>query len=63
MAGKCTLKLEYQGQEIILCHLDPEKNFQQPLDLSFDEGDAIVFSLEGLGSIHLSGEYLVSHQL
>ncbi|CAG0880792.1 unnamed protein product [Darwinula stevensoni] len=54
-ASKCTLKLEYQGQEIILCHLDPEKNFQQPLDLSFDEGDAIVFSLEGLGSIHLSG--------
>ncbi|KAG1591459.1 hypothetical protein G6F48_003282 [Rhizopus delemar] len=45
-------------KEFVLCTLVPNKIEQQPLDITFVEGEEITFSAKGRNSIHLTGNYL-----
>lgn len=45
--------------EAVVCTLDPEKNYQQPLDITVAEGERIFFKVTGTHSIFLTGNYVM----
>eukprot|EP00058_Branchiostoma_floridae_P009912 XP_002595400.1 hypothetical protein BRAFLDRAFT_119019 [Branchiostoma floridae] len=51
------LRLRHNKQDYILCTLEPSKQYSEPLDLSFSEGEEVSFFLEGSdeGTLHLTG--------
>ncbi|KAG9291484.1 hypothetical protein G9A89_021903 [Geosiphon pyriformis] len=61
--GRTSLKVTYGGQDFILCTLTPRIQEQQILDLVFNEGEEIVFSIIGNNNIHLTGHYLVDEDV
>ena len=50
-----SLMVEYQGKQFIIAVLDPEKSWQEPLDLMFEADTEVKFFLRGNGSVHLTG--------
>lgn len=46
--------LTYDNSDYLLCTLS-RNSFNQPLDLSFGRGEIVVFSLNGTGTVHLTG--------
>ncbi|TLD20410.1 hypothetical protein PspLS_08500 [Pyricularia sp. CBS 133598] len=46
-------------EEHVLCTLDLERNFQQPLDIVIGEGERAYFVVTGTHSIHLTGNYVI----
>ncbi|KAI9823573.1 MAG: peptidylprolyl isomerase fpr4 [Thelocarpon impressellum] len=53
-------------EEFVLCTLDPEKtltlvlqNYQQPLDITVAEDEAVFFKVTGTHKIYLTGNYVV----
>ncbi|PGH13026.1 hypothetical protein AJ80_06510 [Polytolypa hystricis UAMH7299] len=46
-------------EEIVVCTLDPEKNYQQPLDLVVGEDERIFFKVTGTHTIFLTGNYVM----
>ncbi|MCJ1352256.1 MAG: peptidylprolyl isomerase fpr4 [Icmadophila ericetorum] len=45
-------------QEYVLCTLDPEKNCQQPLDITVGEDERVFFKVSGTHKIYLTGNYI-----
>lgn len=46
-------------EEFVVCTLDTERNFQQPLDITINEGEKVFFKVVGMHAIHLTGNYVV----
>ncbi|GIX83127.1 FK506-binding protein 4 [Caerostris darwini] len=53
-----SLLVERGGSEYLLCSLHKESQLQVNLDLFFDVGEEVSFSLRGQGTVHLSGYYI-----
>ncbi|KAE9381704.1 hypothetical protein N431DRAFT_359982 [Stipitochalara longipes BDJ] len=50
---------EIEVEEFVLCTLDPEKNFQQPLDITIAENERVFFKVSGTHTIYLTGNYVI----
>ncbi|KAG9247914.1 hypothetical protein BJ878DRAFT_490500 [Calycina marina] len=46
-------------EEFVLCTLDPEKNFQQPIDITIAENEAVYFKVSGTHTVYLTGNYVI----
>lgn len=46
-------------EELVLCTLDPAKNYQQPLDLTVGEDQRAFFKVSGTHAIYLTGNYVI----
>ncbi|KAL2012018.1 hypothetical protein VTN00DRAFT_4736 [Thermoascus crustaceus] len=46
-------------EEIVVCTLDPEKQYQQPLDITVSEDERIFFKVSGTHTIYLTGNYVI----
>ncbi|KMU72743.1 hypothetical protein CISG_03177 [Coccidioides immitis RMSCC 3703] len=53
--GSDDLELE----EVVVCTLDPEKNYQQPLDFVVAEDERIFFKVTGTHTVYLTGNYVL----
>ncbi|KAF1979865.1 hypothetical protein BU23DRAFT_523427 [Bimuria novae-zelandiae CBS 107.79] len=49
---------EAEPEELVLCTLDPEKHYQQTLEITVREGEEIYFSATGSHDIYLTGNYV-----
>ncbi|KAK4498237.1 hypothetical protein PRZ48_010894 [Zasmidium cellare] len=45
-------------EEFVICTLDPNKNYQQPLDITVGENETVLFKVSGTHSIFLTGNYV-----
>ncbi|KAI9745334.1 MAG: peptidylprolyl isomerase fpr4 [Claussenomyces sp. TS43310] len=50
---------DVEVEEFIICTLDPEKTYQQPLDITISEEERVYFKVSGTHTIYLTGNYLV----
>ncbi|ORY15957.1 hypothetical protein BCR34DRAFT_622564 [Clohesyomyces aquaticus] len=48
-----------ETEEFVLCTLDPEKNYQQPLDITVGEHEQVFFCSNGTHDIYLTGNYVL----
>ncbi|KAI0512460.1 hypothetical protein F5B22DRAFT_614936 [Xylaria bambusicola] len=46
-------------EELVLCTLDTERNYQQPLDITISPEEQVFFIVKGTHTIHLTGNYIV----
>ncbi|KAG8532689.1 uncharacterized protein KY384_002566 [Bacidia gigantensis] len=46
-------------QEVVLCTLDTQKTYQQPIDITIPEGQPTYFSVTGSHAVYLTGNYVV----
>ncbi|OAA68471.1 fkbp-type peptidyl-prolyl cis-trans isomerase [Niveomyces insectorum RCEF 264] len=46
-------------ENFVLCTLDTERVYQQPLEITIDAGEAVFFTVSGSHSVHLTGNYAV----
>ncbi|KAI1127705.1 hypothetical protein F5Y10DRAFT_242201 [Nemania abortiva] len=46
-------------EELVLCTLDTERNYQQPLDITIGAEEQVFFIVKGTHAIHLTGNFLV----
>lgn len=46
-------------EEVVVCTLDTEKHYQQPLDLTFAEDERILFKVSGTHPVYLTGNYVM----
>ncbi|PPJ53870.1 hypothetical protein CBER1_03238 [Cercospora berteroae] len=49
---------EEEYEEFVICTLDPEKHYQQPLDITVGENERVLFKVSGTHSIFLTGNYV-----
>ncbi|KAL4997924.1 hypothetical protein BDV10DRAFT_194750 [Aspergillus recurvatus] len=45
--------------EMVVCTLDPERSYQQPLDITVAEGERVFFKVTGTHTIYLTGNYVM----
>ncbi|KAK3674510.1 peptidylprolyl isomerase fpr3 [Recurvomyces mirabilis] len=45
-------------EEFVICTLDPEKNYQQPLDITIGEDERVFFKVSGTHAVYLTGNYV-----
>ncbi|KAL2064996.1 hypothetical protein VTL71DRAFT_4136 [Oculimacula yallundae] len=50
---------DIEVEEFVLCTLDPEKNYQQTLDITIGEHERVFFKVSGTHTIYLTGNYVV----
>ncbi|KAI8954295.1 hypothetical protein F4801DRAFT_575687 [Xylaria longipes] len=46
-------------EELVICTLDTERNYQQPLDITIGPEEQVFFIVKGTHAIHLTGNYIV----
>ncbi|KAA8574025.1 hypothetical protein MFRU_001g01460 [Monilinia fructicola] len=46
-------------EEYVLCTLDPENHYQQPLDITIGEDETVFFKVTGTHTIFLTGNYVI----
>ncbi|RDW93767.1 FKBP-type peptidyl-prolyl cis-trans isomerase [Aspergillus mulundensis] len=46
-------------EEMVICTLDPERNYQQTLDITVAEGERVFFKATGTHTIYLTGNYVM----
>ncbi|KAI0013393.1 hypothetical protein F4779DRAFT_563367 [Xylariaceae sp. FL0662B] len=46
-------------EQLVVCTLDTERNYQQPLDLTIGPDEEVFFVVKGTHTIHLTGNYIV----
>ncbi|KAF2083638.1 hypothetical protein K490DRAFT_76412 [Saccharata proteae CBS 121410] len=46
-------------EEFVLCTLDPQKQYQQPLDITIGERERVYFQVTGSYNVSLTGNYVV----
>jgi FK506-binding nuclear protein len=46
-------------EEFVICTLDSEKNYQQPIDITIGEDERVFFKVSGGYTVHLTGNYVV----
>ncbi|KAF1835658.1 hypothetical protein BDW02DRAFT_522810 [Decorospora gaudefroyi] len=49
---------EDEPEELVLCTLDPEKHYQQPLDITVRQGEMVYLSVNGTHDVHVTGNYI-----
>jgi FK506-binding nuclear protein len=49
---------EDEVEEFVLCTLDPERNFQQPLDITVREGEEVYLQVDGTHDVFVTGNYI-----
>ncbi|KAG7006409.1 hypothetical protein G7Y79_00015g039990 [Physcia stellaris] len=47
-------------EELVLCTLDPNQHYQQPLNITIPEGQATFFKVSGTHAVYLTGNYVVA---
>ncbi|KAL1884306.1 hypothetical protein VTK73DRAFT_3290 [Phialemonium thermophilum] len=47
-------------EQYVVCTLDTERNYQQPLDITVGEDEKVFFLVSGTHTIHLTGNYVVN---
>lgn len=55
--GLVSLWVEYEKQKFILAVIDPNLTWQSSLDILFEAGSKVKFSIKGTGTIHITGFY------
>ncbi|KAF3040393.1 peptidylprolyl isomerase fpr4 [Didymella keratinophila] len=45
-------------EEFVLCTLDPERNYQQPLDITVREGEEVYLQVDGTHDVFVTGNYI-----
>lgn len=50
-------------EEFVLCTLDTEKNYQQPLAITIGEDEEVFFRVSGTYDIYLTGNYVVDEHM
>ncbi|KUJ22461.1 uncharacterized protein LY89DRAFT_607061 [Mollisia scopiformis] len=50
---------DVEVDEFVLCTLDPEKHYQQPLDITIAENERVFFKVTGTNTIYLTGNYVI----
>ncbi|KXL42559.1 hypothetical protein M433DRAFT_71547 [Acidomyces richmondensis BFW] len=50
--------LDIEPETFVLCTLDPEKHYQQPLDIVVGEGERVWFEVSGTHTVYLTGNYV-----
>jgi FK506-binding nuclear protein len=59
-AGRVSVTVTYTGKTFTLCSLTPEKCEQQPLDITFMEGEEVTFATQGADCVvDLTGNYVM----
>ncbi|KAF4581157.1 FK506-binding protein 4 [Ophiocordyceps camponoti-floridani] len=46
-------------ENFVVCTLDTERNYQQPLNLSVNHGEKVFFVVTGTHTVHLTGNYVM----
>ncbi|KAH8704888.1 hypothetical protein BGW36DRAFT_331872 [Talaromyces proteolyticus] len=46
-------------EEVVVCTLDTEKQYQQPLDITVSENERIFFKVTGTHTVFLTGNYVI----
>ncbi|KAI9903038.1 hypothetical protein N3K66_002390 [Trichothecium roseum] len=46
-------------ENFVLCTLDTEKNYQQPIDITVGEGERVFFLVSGTNAVYLTGNYIM----
>ncbi|OHE93028.1 FKBP-type peptidyl-prolyl cis-trans isomerase [Colletotrichum orchidophilum] len=46
-------------ENFVICTLDTERNYQQPLDITVQEGEKVFFVVSGTHTVHLTGNYVI----
>ncbi|KAH6853386.1 hypothetical protein B0I37DRAFT_348843 [Chaetomium sp. MPI-CAGE-AT-0009] len=46
-------------EEYVVCTLDTERIYQQPIDITVGEGEKVFFSVKGTHAVYLTGNYVV----
>ncbi|KAH0426699.1 FKBP-type peptidyl-prolyl cis-trans isomerase [Colletotrichum camelliae] len=46
-------------ENFVICTLDTERNYQQPLDITVGEGEKVFFVVSGTHTVHLTGNYVI----
>ncbi|KAK4160912.1 hypothetical protein QBC43DRAFT_292369 [Cladorrhinum sp. PSN259] len=46
-------------EEFVVCTLDTERNYQQPIDITVTEGEKVFFTVKGTHTIYLTGNYVI----
>jgi FK506-binding nuclear protein len=49
---------EDEVEEFVLCTLDPEKNYQQALDITVREGEEVYLQVDGTHDVYVTGNYI-----
>ncbi|KAH6644445.1 FK506-binding protein 3 [Boeremia exigua] len=49
---------EDEVEEFVLCTLDPERNYQQPLDITVREGEEVYLQVDGTHDVYVTGNYI-----
>ncbi|GAB1310069.1 peptidylprolyl isomerase fpr3 [Madurella fahalii] len=49
----------YGMETFVVCTLDTERNYQQPLDITIGEGEKVFFSVKGTHKVYLTGNYVI----
>ncbi|KAL7789467.1 hypothetical protein V8C37DRAFT_386621 [Trichoderma ceciliae] len=46
-------------ENFVLCTLDTERNYQQPLDITVNQGEKVFFVVSGTHTVYLTGNYIM----
>ncbi|KAJ9157272.1 Peptidylprolyl isomerase [Pleurostoma richardsiae] len=46
-------------EQFVVCTLDTERNYQQPLEITVNEDEKVFFIVSGTHTIHLTGNYVI----
>ena len=46
-------------EELVVCTLDTERNYQQPLDITIAPNEKVFFVVKGTHTVHLTGNYII----
>ncbi|WYZ34433.1 hypothetical protein EsH8_I_000709 [Colletotrichum jinshuiense] len=46
-------------ENFVICTLDTERNYQQALDITVQEGEKVFFVVSGTHTVHLTGNYVI----
>ncbi|KAK3309571.1 uncharacterized protein B0T15DRAFT_6761 [Chaetomium strumarium] len=46
-------------EQFVVCTLDTERTYQQPIDITIAEGEKVFFGVKGTHTIYLTGNYVV----
>ncbi|KAI2470006.1 hypothetical protein F4781DRAFT_391958 [Annulohypoxylon bovei var. microspora] len=49
-------------EELVVCTLDTERNYQQTLDITIAPDEEVYFMVKGTHTIHLTGNYVISDE-
>ncbi|KAK1780591.1 hypothetical protein QBC45DRAFT_105178 [Copromyces sp. CBS 386.78] len=55
----CCGEDDLQLEDYVVCTLDTERNYQQPINITIGEGEKVFFCVQGTHSVYLTGNFVV----